>query len=106
MRVERTSIAYPTPKQRCWRLDDHTLPILVANPIWLQWIAGLKDMVGERDPMETARFLLGDRMQYLNVTWWTEQQAKSAIYANMGGGIPPRVLEVILDAAGFATPQE
>jgi hypothetical protein len=91
--------------EQCWRLDDTTLPILAANPVWIDWVIalGAASVVRDPDPLAAAHELLGIRMRYIGVTWPTERDAWSALIENMGGGIPRRILEVILEAASCAT---
>ena len=94
----------------CWRLDDETLPVLAANPVWVDFVNGLNGSGVPRSsgpdawpsPLAAAYDLLDRRMGYVGITWSTERQASNALMDNMGGGIPIRVIKVILEAASHA----
>jgi|GEM_PF-5534781 len=86
-----------------WRLDARTLPILAQNPAWVAYVSHLH--AGQpSDPLEAAHELLGRRLQHTDITWATRDEARLALCVNMGGGLSPHIIDVILDAAGFAQP--
>jgi hypothetical protein len=88
---------------QCWRLDARTLAILTQDPAWVDYVSRLS--AGQpNDPLEAAHELLGRRLRHTDITWATRDEARLALCVNMGGGLPSHIIDVIIDASGFAQP--
>lgn len=80
-----------------------TLAILAQDPAWVDYVSHLR--AGQpNNALEAAYELLGRRLRHTDITWATRDEARLALCVNMGGGLPSHIIDVIIDASGFAQP--